>query len=157
MALKDSLTDLLSPAVSALGFYLEEVHVSTPGNHRIVTCVVDGNESLNLDQVTFVTRAISDLLDPSPLMGETPFTLEVTSPGVDRPLTLPRHFAKNKDRLVTLIKSDGSQIVGRIHSNTDSDLNLVVSVKKEKKELIIPLADIKKATVEIEFSHKGEK
>ena len=157
MALKDQISELVTPTVSDLGFYLEDVHIATPGSHRIVTCIVDGDASLNLDQVTSVSRVISELLDEAAFMGETPFTLEVTSPGVDRPLTQPRHFAKNVDRLLKIIKLDGSEITGRILSNTDHDVTLTVSVKKETTEQTVPLADIKRAVVEIEFNRKDDK
>jgi ribosome maturation factor RimP len=157
MALKDQISELVTPAVSDLGFYLEDVHIATPGSHRIVTCIVDGDASLNLDQVTSVSRVISELLDEAAFMGETPFTLEVTSPGVDRPLTQPRHFAKNVDRLLKVIKLDGSEITGRILSNTDHDVTLTVSVKKETTEQTVPLADVKRAVVEIEFNRKDDK
>jgi ribosome maturation factor RimP len=157
MALKDQISELVTPAVSDLGFYLEDVHVATPGSHRIVTCIVDGDASLNLDQVTSVSRVISELLDEAVFMGETPFTLEVTSPGVDRPLTQPRHFAKNVDRLLKIIKLDGSEITGRILSNSDHDVTLTVAVKKETIQQVITLADIKRAVVEIEFNRKDDK
>ena len=157
MALKDQISELVTPAVSDQGFYLEDVHVATPGSHRIVTCIVDGDASLNLDQVTSVSRVISELLDEAVFMGETPFTLEVTSPGVDRPLTQPRHFAKNVDRLLKIIKLDGSEITGRILSNSDHDVTLTVAVKKEIREEVITLADIKRAVVEIEFNRKDDK
>ena len=157
MALKDQISELVTPAVSDLGFYLEDVHVATPGSHRIVTCIVDGDASLNLDQVTSVSRVISELLDEAPFMGETPFTLEVTSPGVDRPLTQPRHFAKNVSRLLKIIKLDGSEVTGRILSNTDKDLTLIVTVKKETIKQTVSLADIKRAVVEIEFNRKDDK
>jgi len=157
MALKDQISELVTPAVSDLGFYLEDVHVAIPGSHRIVTCIVDGDASLNLDQVTSVSRVISELLDEAPFMGETPFTLEVTSPGVDRPLTQPRHFAKNVSRLLKIIKLDGSEVTGRILSNTDKDVTLTVAVKKETIEEVVTLADIKRAVVEIEFNRKDDK
>ena len=157
MALKDQISELVTPAVSDLGFYLEAVHVATPGSHRIVTCIVDGDASLNLDQVTSVSRVISELLDEAAFMGETPFTLEVTSPGVDRPLTQPRHFAKNVDRLLKIIKLDGSEVIGRILSNTDQDVTLTVTVKKETTEQTVSLSDIKRAVVEIEFNRKDDK
>ena len=157
MALKDQISELVTPAVSDLGFYLEDVHVATPGSHRIVTCIVDGDASLNLDQVTSVSRVISELLDEAAFMGETPFTLEVTSPGVDRPLTQPRHFAKNIDRLLKIIKLDGSEVTGRILSNTDQDVTLTVTVKKESIEQTVSLSEIKRAVVEIEFNRKDDK
>ena len=157
MALKDQISELVTPAVTEQGFYLEDVHVATPGSHRIVTCIVDGDSALNLDQVTGVSRVISELLDEATFMGETPFTLEVTSPGVDRPLTVPRHFAKNVDRLLKVIKVDGSEVTGRILSNTDEDVTLTVTVKKETREEVISIADIKRAVVEIEFNRKDDK
>ena len=157
MALKDQISELVTPAVSDLGFYLEDVHVATPGSHRIVTCIVDGDASLNLDQVTSVSRVISELLDEAAFMGETPFTLEVTSPGVDRPLTQPRHFAKNVDRLLKIIKLDGSEVTGRILSNTDHDVTLTVAIKKETIEQTVSLSEIKRAVVEIEFNRKDDK
>ena len=157
MALKDQLIELLTPAVLEAGFYLEDIHIATPGSHRIVTCIVDGDSSLNLDQVTSVSRVISELLDGASFMGETPFTLEVTSPGVDRPLVLPRHFAKNHDRLLKVICLDGSEVLGRIASNTDESVTLTVVTKKESREEVIQLADIKRALAEIEFSRKDDK
>jgi ribosome maturation factor RimP len=90
-------------------------------------------------------------------MGETPFTLEVTSPGVDRPLTLHRHFAKNHDRLLKVIRLDGSEVLGRIASNTDDSVTLIVTIKKESREEVISIAEIKRALVEIEFSRKDDR
>jgi ribosome maturation factor RimP len=157
MALTDSIAELIEPAVTAQGFYLEEVQLVSPGKHRIVTCIVDGEISLNLDQVTSVSRAISELLDEAPIMGDTPFTLEVTSPGVDRPLTKPRHFAKNVDRLLKITKTDGEVVTGRITSNTESEVVLSVVSKKETTEVTVAISDIKRAVVEIEFNRKDGK
>ena len=154
MAITDQIAQLVTPAVKAQGFFLEEVLLVSPGKHRIVTCIVDGQSSLNMDQVTAVSRAISELLDEAAFMGEAPFTLEVTSPGVDRPLTKPRHFAKNVDRLLKVVRTDGEVITGRISGNTETELTLSVTEKKELKEVVIALADIKRATVEIEFNRK---
>ncbi len=157
MALTDSIAELIEPAVIAQGFYLEEVQLVSPGKHRIVTCIVDGEISLNLDQVTAVSRAISELLDEAPIMGDAPFTLEVTSPGVDRPLTKPRHFAKNVDRLLKITKTDGEVVTGRITSNTESEVVLSVVSKKETTEVTVAISDIKRAVVEIEFNRKDGK
>ena len=158
MAITDQISQLVTPAVEAQGFFLEEVQLVSPGKHRIVTCIVDGETSLNMDQVTGVSRAISELLDEAAFMGDTPFTLEVTSPGVDRPLTQPRHFRKNVDRLLKIVKIDGDVVTGRICSSSDLDVTLTVVEKKETKEVSINLSEIKRATVEIEFNRKdGDK
>ena len=154
MAITDQIAQLVTPAVEAQGFFLEEVLLVSPGKHRIVTCIVDGQSSLNMDQVTAVSRAISELLDEAAFMGEAPFTLEVTSPGVDRPLTKPRHFAKNVDRLLKVVRIDGEVVTGLISANTETELTLSVAEKKEVKEFVIALSEIKRATVEIEFNRK---
>jgi ribosome maturation factor RimP len=156
MALKDQISELITPALQQAGYFLEDVNLVTPGNHRIVTVIVDGESALNLDQVTVASKLVSELVDEAAFMGETPFTLEVTSPGIDRPLTLPRHFAKNVTRLLKVTKTDGIVITGRITSNTESDVTLSVVEKKETKEVVIALADIKRAVVEIEFNRKDE-
>ena len=156
MALKDQISELITPALQQAGYFLEDVNLVTPGNHRIVTVIVDGESALNLDQVTVASKLVSELMDEASFMGETPFTLEVTSPGIDRPLTLPRHFAKNVTRLLKVTKTDGIVITGRITSNTESDVTLSVVEKKETKEVVIALADIKRAVVEIEFNRKDE-
>jgi ribosome maturation factor RimP len=158
MALKDQVSELISPALQQAGYFLEDVNIVSPGQHRIVTVIVDGESGLNLDQVTVASKLVSELLDAATFMGETPFTLEVTSPGIDRPLTLPRHFAKNVDRLLKVTKTDGVTVTGRILSNTESDVTLSVAEKKDVKEVVVALSDIKRATVEIEFNRKdGDK
>ena len=158
MAITDQISQLVTPAVEAQGFFLEEVQLVSPGKHRIVTCIVDGETSLNMDQVTGVSRAISELLDEAVFMGDAAFTLEVTSPGVDRPLTQPRHFRKNVDRLLKVVKIDGDVVTGRICSSSDLDVTLTVVEKKETKEVSVKLSEIKRATVEIEFNRKdGDK
>ena len=156
MALKDQISEHITPALHQAGYFLEDVNLVSPGQHRIVTVIVDGESALNLDQVTVASKLVSELLDEATFMGETPFTLEVTSPGIDRPLTLPRHFAKNNDRLLKVTKSDGTVITGRICGNTESDVTLTVTEKKDVKEVVISLSDIKRAQVEIEFNRKED-
>ncbi|NCZ57095.1 MAG: ribosome maturation factor RimP [Actinobacteria bacterium] len=156
MSLSDKITELVQPAVESAGFFLEDVHVVSPGNHRIVTCIVDGHTPLNLDQVTSVSRDISELLDAADFMDDTAFTLEVTSPGVDRPLTLGRHWKKNINRLVKVVKHDGSVINGRITSVEESHALLSEDIKGKLTEHTVVFADIQRATVEIEFNRKGD-
>jgi len=154
MSLTQSITDLISPAVTEAGFFLEEVLIASPGSHRIVTCVVDGPTPLNLDQVTVASRVISELLDTAEFMGETPFTLEVTSPGVDRPLTQPRHWTKNLTRLIKVTLSDGAVITGRLTEFDEVNAKLVENIKGRIKEHTVAFADMKRAVVEIEFNRK---
>ena len=85
-------------------------------------------------------------MDEATFMGDTPYTLEVTSPGLDRPLTAPRHFRKNIDRLVKIIKTDGIICKGRIASVTETEVTLDCCT--------VAIADIKRAIVEVEFNRK---
>lgn len=153
MSLKEQISVLVTPAVAGAGFYLEDVEILNAGKSRIITCIVDGDIPLNLDQVTVVTKAISALLDEASFLDETPFTLEVTSPGVDRPLTLPRHWRKNHDRLIKIVLTNGEVVEGRI---TTSD-EVSATVAGKKAETVVAFADIKRAIVEIEFNRKADK
>ena len=149
MALKDQIFDLVAPLVTKAGLVLEEVQVQTPGKNRFVTIIVDSETGLNLDQVTDASRLIGEAMDSAPFMGETPYTLEVTSPGVDRPLTAPRHWRKNIDRLVKIVKLDGDVCKGRINSSTEDEVTLDCCT--------VAFADIKRATIEVEFNRPEKK
>ena len=155
MSIQVALTELLTPAVENAGFFLEQVHIANPGNHRIVTCVVDGPKPLNLDEVTVVSRLISELLDETPLIDDA-FTLEVTSPGVDRPLTQRRHWEKNVTRVIAMVFNDGSTLTARLTELREDDATFVENIKGRMKTHIVTLADIKQAQVQVEFSRKDE-
>lgn len=154
MALKEQISELVTPAVVGAGFYLEDVEILNAGSSRVITCIVDGDIPLNLDQVTVVTKAISALLDEAAFLDETAFTLEVTSPGVERPLTLPRHWRKNHDRLIKIVLTNGEVVEGRIAAS--DEVSVTVTGKKEEV-VVVAFADIKRATVEIEFNRKADK
>jgi len=155
MALHDALTELLTPAVEDAGFFLEQVQISSPGNHRVVTCVVDGPKPLNLDEVTIVSRLISELLDETALIDDA-FTLEVTSPGVERPLTLRRHWEKNVTRIISMVMNDGSALTARLTELRDNDGTFIENIKGRMKSHVIEIANIKRAHVEVEFSRKED-
>jgi ribosome maturation factor RimP len=149
MALRDQIFELVEPLVTKAGLVLEEVQVQTPGKHRFVTIIVDSETGLNLDQVTDASRLVGEVMDLASFMGDAPYTLEVTSPGVDRPLTAPRHWRKNVDRLVKIIKNDGEICKGRITSATEDSVTLDCCS--------VNYSDIKRATIEIEFNQKAKK
>jgi len=149
MSVIAAITSSIAPIIEASGIYLEEVTLDN-ASPRILTVVIDGDTPLNLDQVTTVTKEISEILESLVELGDAPFTLEVSTPGIDRPLTLPRHWRKNQDRLVTVTLTDGSIKKGRIGEQVEQ----TVSIDGE----VIALSDINRAHVEIEFKSlkKGE-
>jgi ribosome maturation factor RimP len=134
---------VITPALSALGFYLEDVTITSAGRRSMLTVIVDGDTHLSLDQVTSATKAISEIVENLPTLGNNPFTLEVTSPGLDRPLTKPRHWRKNKDRLIKIVLTDGKEVSGRIKDSNEASATV--------DEQVINFADIKRATLEVEF------
>ena len=106
----DDLARLLEPVIHAAGLDLETVRISPAGRRRLLRLVVDADGGVGLDQIAEVSREASARLDASGVMGEVPYTLEVSSPGVDRPLTQPRHWRRAQGRLVSvaLTATDGS-------------------------------------------------
>jgi ribosome maturation factor RimP len=143
MGKKEDISAAITPALEALGFYLEDVTITSAGRRSMFTVIVDGDTHLSLDQVTSATKAIGEIVESIQSLGETPFTLEVTSPGLDRPLTKVRHWQKNINRLVKVVLQDGSEIKGRI--NEVNEANSVVG------EIKVNYSDIKRATLEVEF------
>jgi ribosome maturation factor RimP len=117
--------------------------------------MIDGVAPLSLDEVTVVSREISAILDESPLLTEA-FTLEVTSPGIERPLTLPRHWTKNLTRIVKVTLNDDSEVSGRLTEFDEVRAILVENIKGRMKTHEVAFADIKRANVEIEFNRKDE-
>ncbi len=97
----DRVAALAEPVVHAVGLDLEGVKVTAAGRRRLLRLVVDGDGGVTLDDIALVSREVSAVLDDSPVMGEHPYTLEVSSPGVDRPLTERRHWRRAVGRLVT--------------------------------------------------------
>lgn len=151
MSLVANLTELLTPAIKTLGFVLEEIKVTPVGKRRIIAVIVDQEDkNPNLDQVTVVSREVSNILDNYSQLGDQPFTLEVTTPGVDRPLVLPRHWQKNLGRLVKVVKIDGQTVSGRISSV--SDVSAAIEVAGKSVEVLF--GDVKRAQIEIEFNRK---
>ena len=96
----DKIARVAEPVVHALGMDLESVKVTTAGRRRLLRLVVDSDRGLSLDDAALASRELSAKLDASDVMGEMPYTLEVSSPGVDRPLTQPRHWRRAAGRLV---------------------------------------------------------
>jgi ribosome maturation factor RimP len=145
---QDELRTLLTSPLSAQGLDVEDIEVSSAGRRKLVRVLVDKDGGVTLDDVAAATTAVSGLLDSSDVLDDSPYTLEVTSPGVDRPLTQARHWRRNVDRLVVVHRSDGSSCTGRIVEARDTAAVLDVNGDTQT----IPYGDVTKARVEIEFN-----
>lgn len=121
------LRDRLTPVVERAGYDLEDMVVTPAGKRRLVRLLVDKDGGVTLDECAEVSRAVSDVLDDADdILGQQPYTLEVSSPGVSRPLTLPRHWRRNVDRLVKVTRADGSTLTGRITAGDEHSADLDV-------------------------------
>ncbi|GAA4371102.1 hypothetical protein GCM10023088_23230 [Actinomadura verrucosospora] len=128
-----ALSRLLAPAIAEAGYDLEEVDVRPAGRRRLVRVVVDADGGIGLDAIARLSETTSELLDGSDVMGSSPYVLEVTSPGVDRPLTEPRHWRRAVGRLVVAPLTEGGQIEGRVVAADDEAVEIDVVQKRRGK------------------------
>jgi ribosome maturation factor RimP len=146
----ERVEEALASRAGELGLDLEGVTLTSAGRHRMLRVAVDKDGGVSLDDLAEATRDLSVALDETDLMGEHPYTLEVTSPGVDRPLTLPRHWRRNRDRLVTVTLADEESVTGRIGSSDEHGVVLDV----DGTERTYAYADVVRAKIQVEFSRK---
>ncbi|GAB3694532.1 ribosome maturation factor RimP [Angustibacter aerolatus] len=168
-----AVVDELTPVVEGLGLVLEDAVVTPAGSRRVLRVVVDlppaaptdepadpasgPPAALSLDAVADVSRAVSAALDAHDVMGGTPYVLEVSTPGVDRPLTTPEHFRRNLLRKVTVKLAGGGEVTGRVLA-AGSVLLLDADGHKPgmpAKRREVPWADVVRAAVQVEFDRPG--
>ena len=144
----ETLLDLLRPPLATSGLDVEAVEISSAGRRRVVRVLVDKDGGVTLDDLADATRVVGDRLDETDALGERPYTLEVTSPGIDRPLTAPRHWRRNVDRLVSFTLSDGVTVTGRILGADDETARIDV----DGQPTSFGYREITKARIQIEFN-----
>lgn len=153
-ALTGAIETALTDPLAALGLDLEAVEVTSAGKRSVVRVAVDKDGGVTMDDVTDATRVVGEVLDTdlSARMGQQAYTLEVTSRGVDRPLTLPRHWRRNHDRLAKVTTPDGT-VTGRI-GTADDDPDGGVELDVDGTVRRVPYAEVAKALVQVEFNRK---
>jgi len=154
------LREQLEPVVSELGYDLEEVTAQRAGSRQLLRIVVDGDGGVTLDDIAEVSQAVSAALDENDAMGEAAYDLEVTSPGVSRPLTLPRHWLRAVGRLVLVPLTAGGELTGRILAADEEGVTLELPGKKpgmpgEPRRLGYP--ELGRGKVQVEFNRPGAK
>lgn len=168
MATATDVRPVLDTALAGSSLLVEDVTVTPAGRKRVVRVLVDRDlgdvdavaeptEPLSLDEVADATRAIGDALDASDVLGEQPYTLEVSSPGIGRALTEPRHFQRNVGRLVTVHRAAG-ELTGRVLSADRAAVTLEVPATKKTpaRTETIPYGDVDRASVQVEFARADE-
>lgn len=147
------LRDRLTPVVERAGYDLEDVVVTPAGKRRLVRLLVDKDGGVTLDECAEVSRDVSAVLDDADdVLGQQPYTLEVSSPGVSRPLTEPRHWRRSAGRLVAVTRIDGTSVTGRVLASDEQGADLDVDGSPSRVEL----ADVAKAVVQVELNRSRD-
>lgn len=154
----ERLRELLEPLVSSQGLDLEEIAVDSVGRKRVLRVVVDSDTGADLDQIADVSRALSARLDDTDAMGAGEYTLEVGTPGAERPLSEHRHYQRAVDRLVRFQLTAGDELVARILKVDDEGLDVEVPGVKGRRATArrLPFGDIERARVQVEFNRKDK-
>ena len=142
------VTELVDHCVSELGLDLDAVELRGTGPKRLLRVVIDRDGGVPLEVITETSRELSRELDRSEVMGVVGYTLEVTSRGVDRPLTLARHWTRNIGRLVVITTVTGERIRGRIAAASDERVGLDDGIE-------VRTADITSAFIEPELKKES--
>ncbi|UED86930.1 ribosome maturation factor RimP [Streptomyces profundus] len=153
----DRLRELVQPLATQHAMDLEEVKITTAGRRRVLAVVVDTDEGVGLDACAELSREVSQALDDTDIMGGTPYVLEVTSPGAERPLTEPRHYRRSAGRLLWLRPHQGADLTARLTEVDDEGVVVEVPGEKGRKPTVrrFAFSEIAKARVELEFNRKA--
>ena len=152
---QQQVIELLDNEFARAGYEIEDVVVDASARPPRITVIADGDQPLDLDTIAALSRRASTLLDDwdDDAAGTAGYVLEVSSPGVDRPLTTEKHFRRARGRRAEVTLTDGSSVSGRVGDVDDGRLRFVVRSKEADWTVReIPLDDIVKALVQVEFS-----
>lgn len=158
-AMRERIGELVAPIIEPRGYDLEEITIGGPVTRRDVVITVDRDGGASLDQLTEVSRELSAVLDETDLFAETPYDLQLSTPGVDRPLTQPRHWRRARGRKVRIEQTrdgTGRTVLGRIADHDETSVTLVHNDKGRMSTTVVPLAEITRAVLEVDFSRPGE-
>ncbi len=145
------LEALLTPVVAAQNLGIDRIEVMSAGRRKLVRVFLDGDGPAglgpSLDEIADATRAVSNALDDSTITGQAPYTLEVSSRGVGRPLIQPKHYRRNRGRLVAVTGPE-LDLTGRIVAVTDDEVTLDL----DGETRVVGFAGIDKAVVQVELN-----
>lgn len=152
----EQVIELLGAQFERAGYEIENVTIDSRAEPPRIVVVADGDTPLDLDAAAELARSASERLDTVDT-GPTTYVLEVTSPGVARPLTTEKHFRRARGRKVEIELADAASLTGRLGALSDGVVDLVVRDGSGWAVRPIPLSEIRKAVVQVEFSPPSAK
>lgn len=154
---RERLLGLLGPVIAAAGYDLEDVSVTAAGRRSLIRVSVDADGGIDLDAVADVSRVVSAAIDetdadsPGGAAFAGPYVLEVSSPGVDRPLIEPRHWRRAVGRLVQ-VELDGRPTTGRVVATSGSGVTFDLAGPQRT----VPWGQLGRGTVQVEFNRPSD-
>lgn len=137
-ALAARLADVAAPIVAAEGVELVDVEVKGHPGSRVVRLFVDADDGVDIELCARISRAVGEALDDDDVIAGR-YTLQVSSPGIDRPLRGERDFRRNVGRQVRVVAAAAAEeIVGDVVAVGDGTLTLEV----DGEPVELPLDDV---------------
>ncbi len=143
---------VVAPVVAAAGLDLEDLSMTSAGRRRLLRIAVDRDGGVSLDDIALVSQRVSERLDESDVMGAQAYVLEVGSPGIDRPLTEPRHWRRATGRLVEAVRADGTTVTGRVLVVDAAGVTLDVPGGDRR----LGFDEVARARVQVEFARGSD-
>lgn len=155
MDLEQTITEIVEKHLPDDSHFVVEVKLSRQGPKRALNILIDADGGVNIDACAKVSRAVSEEIEAKNLIEEA-YILEVSSPGVDYPLSSRRQYQKNIGRTLHVQLENGESNEGQLKSVTQTGIVLTVKVKEKGKkaaeeEVGVAFDQIKKSTVMVSF------
>ena len=150
MELKERLTELVHEHLESETHFLVDIVITTSQGPKKVLILLDGDDGINIDHCASVSRAVGHAIEEEELI-EDAYRLEVSSPGIDHPITMLRQYVKNIGRQVKVTLNDGKIVTGELLEATEEEFTIQEVIKKEKKKTVILLSDVNKTEVQVSF------
>ena len=146
----DKIRLITEPLLEGTDMFIVNIKIKPTNNIKLF---LDADSGLSVSKSAEVNRKLYKLIEAESWFPEGDFSLEVSSPGVDEPLTGERQYKKNVGRTVLVTPVEGKDILGVLKEVKENEIVLEVKVPKKKETVMvdIPLSDIKKIVVQIIF------
>ena len=153
--LKQEIEELVKKHLPDDSHFLVEVKMEDKAGKTKLLILIDADQGVTIESCALVSRKVSEELETNEMIDQA-YTLEVSSPGLDYPLSSPRQYQKNIGRDLKVLLESGSELAGKLLEAQDDAVKLLVKKKEKGKkateeELLVPTQEIKKSIVQVSF------